>query len=196
MAGRVDAEMLPEALVAAMTAVLDSLEVLPHRLGAPRAIASQVGNLIPVRIARRDQDHRVVRRATAQGPGARIPDAVVFGQEVRIPRLLHGIAVVADEEVPTHAGVFCRERMEGRNVVLGRFSRPRVAPGFEHEHGKALVSQPRRHGSTAGSRADDDVVGVSVGLVGEHARSGGAGDDERLDEIAAIHAVRASSKTQ
>src|SRR4029078_8571585 len=99
---RVPARRLPEAFGRPVALVLDPLEVLPHLSGAPRRIAGEVGDLIPVRVAGTDQNHRVVRGAAAEGACARIPDAVLLGDKLGIQPLPPRIVVVADEEVPAH----------------------------------------------------------------------------------------------
>ena len=79
-----------------------------HVLGAPRRVAGEIGELVPVGVVRVDEDHRVVRGAAAERGRARIQHAVdrlpstssrYFGSRP-LPRL---VGVVADEEVPADA---------------------------------------------------------------------------------------------
>ncbi len=128
MAARIEPERVPEARERTMTAVLDALEVLPHRRRSPRRIAGQVGDLIPVRVARADEDHRVVRGAAAERAGARIPDAVLVGDELRIALLL------------------CRDRRSG-----GRRS-PSASPGSRSRRDETRGRRSRRHRATADRR--------------------------------------------
>ena len=105
------------------------------------AIAGEIGDLIPVGVVRRHEDHRVVRGTAAQRAGARIPDAVLAGDELRIASLLGEVAVVADEEVPAHRRVFGRERVKGRDAVVRGGVRRRIAAGLEDDRRR---NPPRR----------------------------------------------------
>ena len=199
VAARVDAERLPEPLEGAVPAVLDALEILPHRRRSPRGIARQIGELIPVRVARIHENHRVVRRAAAERAGARIPDAVLIRNEFRIPRLPGGVAVVANEEIPAHRRVLGRERVKCRNVVRGSLWRAGIAAGFEDEHRVAGFGEPGGHRPAAGAGAHHDVVGLAAALLlGQDPRPGRSGEDRRLEKVAAIHSrnTRTSSGRQ
>jgi hypothetical protein len=90
----------------------------------------------------------------------------------RLPRL---VRVVADEEIPFDRVVLRGLRMKHRHVVvvgqaiarrilgIAALQRPRIAAGFEQQHAKSTLGQPRGDRATAGARADDDVVGVGGG---------------------------------
>ena len=161
----------------AVVAVLETLEVPAHLLGAPRPIARDVGNRVPVLVVRVNEDQRVVRRAPAERAGARVEDAIHAGAVprlavFRIAPLLHVVGVVPDEEVPAHRLVLGREGVERRDVVVvgqrvrsGRVrvaagERARVAARFEEQDGETLLGQSRRNGAATGARADDDELGV------------------------------------
>ena len=55
---------------------LQPLEVAAHVGRAPRCVAGQRRDLVPIGVVRRHQDHRIVRGAAAERAGARIVDAV------------------------------------------------------------------------------------------------------------------------
>ena len=175
MPRRVETEPAPEALPGPVSALLEPLEVRPHVLRAPRGVAGQVGELIPVGVMRIDEDHRVVRGAAAKGAGARIPDrvdrlAVVVLDELAIAALLFVVLVVPNEEVPADGVVFGRQRMERWNLVVfgirvdawvkwvGPGDTLRIAASFEHDYGVACLNQPRGNRAASRARADDDIV--------------------------------------
>src|SRR6187431_2645899 len=112
MTADIDAQILPEAPGRSMPAALDAAEVVPHCGRPPRWIAGEIGQLVPVGVVRRRKDHGVVRGTPAKRAGARIPDAVLAGDELRIAGLLGTIAVVTDEKVPAHRRVFRCEGVE------------------------------------------------------------------------------------
>jgi hypothetical protein len=179
----VQAEDVQEALERPVAALLDFLEVLPHRRRAPRRVARQVGEVVPVRRARRHEDHGVVRRAAAQRAGARIPDALLRLDELAIAALLREIGVVPDVVVPAHRGIFGREGMERRNLVVVARLCLRIAAGLEHEHRVAVLGEPRRDGPSARAGADDDVVGIAGGRGLRPPDD--SGDEGGLEQVAA-----------
>ena len=158
-----------------MAAVLEALEVRAHVLGAPRRIAGEIRELVPVRVVRVDEDHRVVRGAAAERAGARVQHAVdalavVRVAVLRVAPLLLVVVVVADEEVPAQRVVLGRERMKGRDVVVvGSVLRRRLRGSPPSVRGSPPASsrstgtrfgEPGGDGAAAGAGADDDVVGV------------------------------------
>jgi hypothetical protein len=161
---RIDPKQVCEPSERIVPAVFDPLKVAPHRLGAPRGVAGEIGDVVPVLVAGRDQDQRVVGRAAAERPRARIPHAILGGDEVRIAPLLRIVGIVPDEKIPAHGRVLGRERMEGGDVVVGGIGIARIPSGLEHEHRVAGFGEPGGNRATASARADDDVVGVGVGL--------------------------------
>ena len=105
--------------------MLEAFEVAAHVLGAPGAVARDVGDGVPVLVVRIHEDQRVVRGAPAECAGARVEHTVhAFAVErlavFRVPPLLLVVGVVADEEVPPHRLVFGRERMKRGDVVIVR----------------------------------------------------------------------------
>ena len=58
-----------------VAAVLDALEIPPHRCGTPRRVACELGDRVPVRVRRRHQDQGVHGRAAAEGRGPGIEAA-------------------------------------------------------------------------------------------------------------------------
>src|SRR6184192_3966885 len=85
---RIDPEFRPESPKRTVIAVLQPLEVFPHRRRPPRAIARQFGEVIPVFVVRIDRDHGVVRAASAQTAVSRVKDAILFRDELRVLLLL------------------------------------------------------------------------------------------------------------
>ena len=169
---------LRKPLRRAVVAVLEPFEVPAHLLGAPRPIARDVGNRVPVLVVRVHEDQRVVRGAPAERAGARVehavhPRSVPRLAVLRIAPLLHVVGVVPDEEVPAHRLVLGGERVERRHVVVVRqrvgSGRVRVAAGRA-----CAGSPPASRSSTvnpssasraatrpaAGARADHDELGV------------------------------------
>ncbi len=162
-----------------MMAVFHALEVAAHVVGRPRAVAGQVGDVVPVGVVRRDGDHRVVRRASTERAGARIENAVdgLAVERVAVLRILllqRLGGVVTDEEVPLHRRVLTGEAMKHRHVIVAgqaiftvglRFSagiaaarRNGIATSLEQQHLAARFRQPRGHRAAAGSRADHNVL--------------------------------------
>ncbi len=166
-----------------MTAVLEPFEIGPHLRRGPARVAGELGDVVPVGVVRIDENHRVVRGAPAERARARIVDAVdarpaMVLDELRIAPLPHVIAIVADEEVPGHRGVFGGERVEGGNVVvvrqaidvgLNRIAAAqfaRVAAGLEQDDAPARFRQARGYGAAACAGADDEVFTVGGGGCG------------------------------
>ena len=88
MSGRVQAEPRRGAPHRPVAAVLQPLEVAPHVRRAPRCIAGQRRDAVPIGIVRRHQDHRIVRGAAAERAGARIEDALAAaacGRDAGVP---------------------------------------------------------------------------------------------------------------
>ena len=156
VAARVEAEPAPEPLERTMAAILDPFEVRAHVVGAPRRVAGQIGELIPVGVGRIDEDHRVVGGAAAKRAGARVPHTLLGRHVIRILLFLRGVLVVVNEEVPPHRLVLGGERMKRGHVVVGRF---RIAAGFDDEDRISRFDEPRRDGPASRPRSDDDVIG-------------------------------------
>jgi hypothetical protein len=117
---------------------LQPLEIGAHAVAAPRRIAGDPGDLVPVLVVRIHGDHRVVGRATAQRSRPGIEDTAPLGVVLRVERLAGIVAEVTDEEVPAVLFVFGGLAVEARNlivVVLG------VAPRLEDEHRHPCSSQ-------------------------------------------------------
>src|SRR5437870_10097498 len=83
-----------------ISAVFHALEIAAHVLGPPRGITGQFCDRVPVIIMRIDQDHRIMRSAAAQAPGARIENSAALGPKLRVAFLLLLVGVMSDEEVP------------------------------------------------------------------------------------------------
>ncbi len=216
VAARVHAEPAAEPLGGAVVAVLETLEVPAHLLGAPGPIARDVGNRVPVLVVRVNEDQRVVRSTPPERTGARVEDAIHAGAVprlavFRIASLLQIVGVVADEEVPAHRLVLGGEGVERRDVVIvgqcvrsGRMrvaagERARVAASFEEQDGETLLGQSRRNGAATGARADHDELGVvrrrrtrsgERGFIRTPDRSGTAGRDRARTERLWIGCVR------
>jgi hypothetical protein len=134
-----------------------------------------------------------MRRAAAQRSRARIPDAITLAQKFRIALLARRVGVVTDEEVPPQRGIFGREGMKRRNVVVRGPGRGRIAARLQDEHRKTGFGEPRGGGAATRAGSDDDVVGIAVGVhVCERVRSARAEDEGGFEEIAAIHARTSS----
>src|SRR5258708_5122626 len=108
-----------------MTTVLEPLEVRPHLRCGPARVAGEVGDVVPIRVVRIDENQRIVRRAPAQCASAWIVDAVdarpsIVLDELRIATLQPVVAIMTDEEVPGDRVILGGEGMKGRNVVVVR----------------------------------------------------------------------------
>ena len=153
--GRADAEVL---------ALLEDLEVTPHVAGAPRVVAGQLPDVLPVARVGIHRDHRVVRRAAAEARagGKRVPDLAVLRLGVLLG--LRVVGVVTNPVVPLHRRVFARLRVPRRHLVVQVAPRIGIGARLEQHDAKARPRQVRRQRPAAGPRADDHEV-VVVGLV-------------------------------
>jgi hypothetical protein len=171
----IDAEPRQPAMDRAMPAVLETLEVPPHGGRRPAAIPGQPGDVVPVRVLRIDEDHRVVRGAAAKRASTRIENAsgIATGRQrdvLGVATVQGGVGLMLNEEVPGQPIVFGRERMKRRDVVVVRQPRPRaiqpvpsgelvcVSTGFEEQHPAATFRQTRGQCSAASAGSDDDVL--------------------------------------
>jgi hypothetical protein len=127
----------------------------------------QLGDVVPIRVMRIDHDHRVVRRASAERAGARVPHAVFRLDELVVLFLLRVVRIVADEEVPFHRLVFGRHRVKGGDFVVFRQAvladRPvtlqvlRIAPRFQQQDGVARLGKARGDDASPRARSDNDI---------------------------------------
>ena len=156
-------------------AVLQPHEIAPHVFGIPRPVAGDVGYLVPIRIVWIDEDHRIVSGAAAQRSSTGIEDSVngdvaICFAVFRI-FLLHLVRdVVPDKKVPPHRVIFAGEAVERRDVVIigqtvdarliviGTPKLPRITAGLQQKHRPPAFGQACRECSTAGARADNDVI--------------------------------------
>ena len=171
--------LLTKPLEAPVVAVLHAFEIRTHVVRAPRRVARDVRDLVPIRVVRVHEDHRVVRRAAAERAGARVEDAVHLPGVVRLdefhiltlPRI---VLVVTDEEVPSQRLVLGRQRVKRGDVVvfgqgvasgtlrIAALQCSRIAAGLEQQHAEARLGKAGRDGAAAGARTDNDVFGVEV----------------------------------
>src|SRR6266699_1781425 len=107
VSGGVEVQHTQHAIGQPVPAVFHPLEVGPHVLGAPGAVARELGDVVPVGVVRIDGDHCVAGGAAPAGAGAGIEHAV-DGLPVPVLGVL-GVAflslvaaVVSNEEVPLH----------------------------------------------------------------------------------------------
>src|ERR1043165_6911390 len=176
---RIDArEVVDPAPDVAVMAVLEALKILAHLLRRPRPVAGQVGDVLPVGGVRIDGDESVVRRAAAEGAGARVEHAVDRLAVVRLVVLVVllrelRIFVVLDPEVPLHRVVLggdvgdARVGGVGGEAVLFRervaaLELARIAARFEQQHRVAVLGEAGGDGAAARSRSDYDVL-IGVG---------------------------------
>ncbi len=123
-----------------VSAALQTLEVPSHDVTLPRRVTRLLGDGIPIAVMRHHGDHRVVRCAPAQRPGARIEHSAAVTPEFRIATLLRLIGVVPDEEAPMIM------------VVLGR------ASGLEEQYPVTRPGEVRGQRPAAGAGTDYDVL--------------------------------------
>ena len=138
-----------------VSAALQTLEVPSHDVTLPRRVTRLLGDGIPIAVMRHHGDHRVVRCAPAQRPGARIEHSAAVTPEFRIATLLRLIGVVPDEEAPTQLGVLARVGVKTRHlimVVLGR------ASGLEEQYPVTRPGEVRGQRPAAGAGTDYDVL--------------------------------------
>ena len=106
-------------------------------------------------------------RPRVKNPVYRNP--VIIASVFRI-LLLHFVrGIVPDEEVPSHrvvlAGkamerghvIIVRQAVDGGLIVIAARQLTRIAAGFQQQHGAPGFGQPRREGSAAGARTDDNI---------------------------------------
>ena len=147
-----------------MTAIFEPLKIFSHLGGAPRWIAGQLCERVPIGVVGIDHNHRIVGGTAAQRSSTGIEDAIVLTPEVRIPRLLCIIGVVPYEEIPPEGGILRSKGMKERNVIVirqaGIGELQRVTAGFKEE-GPAKI-----HWSTEKSFvASSGDLGVSIGMI-------------------------------
>src|SRR5260370_41029724 len=105
-----------------MTAI-QSFTIPTHVSCAPRIIASQRCDSVPVSIVRINQNHSVVSGASSQCASSRIEYSVdtfaVPELAILFIFLLYlGVIIVPDKEIPLYGIVLTREAMEYRYVVV------------------------------------------------------------------------------
>src|SRR5450432_3755861 len=135
-------------------AIFQARKVAAHVVRAPRVVTGDPRDVIPVAILRDDGDHRVVRRASAQGARTRIPYAIFFRYILTIPRLLSAVRVVADEVIPGALLVFGRETVKDGDFVHVASQivfRARIAARFEQQDFEIPAGKIR--GERAAARA-------------------------------------------
>src|SRR5919109_877761 len=108
-----------------MAALLDPLKVLTHPACAPRLIAGEVRDIVPVGVVRVNQDHGVMRGAAAERPGARVKYATPFGRVLVVSFLTLFVCVMPHKKIPLHERIFRCKGMKGRNLVV--FGEPRAS---------------------------------------------------------------------
>src|SRR4051794_27676133 len=103
MPGRIDpvpAEAAPER---AITAIFQPLPVAPHVDSAPRFVAGQRGDAVPIAVMRRHEDHRVMRGTAAERTGPRVQDSL--WPTFAVALLLHIVGIMTDVKIPAHRRV-------------------------------------------------------------------------------------------
>src|SRR3954453_22478833 len=128
-----------------------------------------------------NQDHRVMSRATTQGSGPRVENAVdrdptVVAPIFRILLLQRVRGIVADEKIPPYRVVFAREAVERRNVivvrepvdaglvVIGARELAWISASLQQKHRAPRVREPGGEGPTPGPGTDDDVIERAVAV--------------------------------
>src|ERR1700730_1878645 len=123
-----------------------------------------MGNHVPVDRLRRDCDHRVVHRATAERSNARIPNAAALWIVFAIELLARGVAVMVYEIIPAAPFVLAAEAVEYRSGIkeAALVSRVhQVAPRLDEENLEPVRGGVRSQCAGARAGTDDDVVCVS-----------------------------------
>src|SRR5690349_18720400 len=127
-----------------MPALFQTLEVSAHLISSPALVAGEVCDRIPIRVVWINQNHRVVRRASAQSARARVQHAFGLGM-AGLPTRLSAVGIMPDAEVPFHRVVLRSECIKRGYVVVGREAvdirlygiaarqLARVAAGFEQD---------------------------------------------------------------
>jgi hypothetical protein len=151
-------------------APFEALEVTSHILGTPRGIPGEFRDVRPVAVVRADEDHGMMRGASAQGSRARIKDAVsplsvdqFVLQENAVPlppieQVGHeicpiagpprGIGIVLNVELPGEIVVLAGKGVKRRHLV---FEGLLGAPGLEQENAESVLGQIRRNRPAAGT---------------------------------------------
>ncbi len=173
-------------LLAEVVAVLEHLEVPAHVRRAPRVVASDVGDVLPVALVRVDGDERVVRGAAAERAGARVEHALVG--ELGVERGLRRVVPMVDEEIPPHVLVLGRLRVERGDLV--DLAVAVIFTGLEQEHLVPGAREVRGERTATGPRPDHDVLErrlvrflLGRGRVVAAARDRRARDHRRLQEV-------------
>src|SRR5260370_31652251 len=101
-----------------VAAVFERAGVTAHAPRTPGGIPGEIADVVPVRIVRQHEDHRVVRAASAQGRGARIEHPAARRVVLEIACLARLIRVVAYFEIPTHGRILTGKGMEAGDAVV------------------------------------------------------------------------------
>lgn len=177
----------------AVVVVLGLNEVLSHVLGRPGVIASELSNVLKVRLVGVDSDQSVVSSAATKSLGTRVQStlelgiggrvetsvlsvgSVVGGLEVTSLSLIVG--VVLDEEVPRDLGILGSVGRVGRDGVVGSSV---VITGLDEKGLVASHSQASGQRTTTGTRTDNDVLVASQSDGVRRKRSGQKACEEGL----------------
>ena len=139
-----------------MMAVFKALEVTAHVVATPAGVFGKRCDVVPIVVMGINEDHRVMRGASAQSSGARVknpihPLAVTGCAITWIELLLVIVGVVTHKEVPAKRLVFRGKGVEAGNIVVSRQpiaagidriasgERARVAPRFQQEDAMASL---------------------------------------------------------
>src|SRR5579863_149153 len=149
-----------------VVAIFQALEVAPHFTGIPTRVAGEPRDVVPIFVVRINQNHRIVRRASAQGAGTRIQHAIYRFAVQRlvilwIAFLNTPVGKMTYEEIPLHGVIFRSKGVEGGNVVVlwqaidagseGVAARQfaRVAAGFKQDYLPAGFRKSRGYRAAA-----------------------------------------------
>ena len=141
----------------------DAREVFVHFARRPSRVTRGLLNRLPIAVVRPDNDHRVMRGATAERAGARIVNTVSSRLSLHhilwILLLACFVFIVTNVMVETEVFVLSGTAVEHRHpVVPGLF----FAAGLQQQHLVSCLCEARGEWTTPRARADYDVVGVSI----------------------------------
>src|SRR5262249_33053245 len=128
-----------------------------------------------------DQDHGVVRRASAEGAGARVKNAahrlvLELLTILRVALLTLVVSVVTNKKVPLHGRIFGCEPVEGRDIVvmgqpvilgidrIAAGEKPGITSGLEEYDAATSLSEPRRHCPSTSAGTHYDILAIGPGV--------------------------------
>jgi len=177
MPGEVDADLRQPAMHRTVVAVFQALKVAAHVPGVPTDVTGELCDMLPIRVVRIDQNHCIVRGASAERARARIEHAIHWFAVprfviLRIALLKTPVGEMANKEIPLHGVIFRGKAVKGGDIVIFRQAidvgvksiatrqLARITACLQQQHAAAGLRQTRRYSSAAGARTHYHVLEI------------------------------------